>query len=110
MDDKFPMDSTSTLPNGESFKTPAELRSLLVDELPGFAHCLTEKMLTYALGRGLQRYDRTTVDSICRKLAVSGYRSQVLVQEIVASLPFQARRGEALLKRDTVKAKEVVQK
>jgi hypothetical protein len=64
--------------------------------LPDFSRCLTEKMLTYALGRGLARYDRPTVNSITRKLADSGYGFQTLVNEVVRSLPFQSRRGEAV--------------
>jgi hypothetical protein len=53
-------------------------------------------MLTYALGRGLQRYDRTTVTGITKKLEASGYGFQTLVQEVVRSLPFQSRRGEEI--------------
>ena len=52
-DGKFPVDSSGTLPNGKSFKTPDEMRALLMAGLPQFSRCLTEKMLTYALGRGL---------------------------------------------------------
>jgi hypothetical protein len=52
-------------------------------------------LLTYALGRGLERYDRRTVDGINRKLAASEYKFQTLIHQIVDSLPFQSRRGEA---------------
>ena len=72
MDGKFPVDSSGTLPNGKSFKTPAEMRTLLKSDVPEFSRCLTEKMLTYALGRGLERYDRKTVEGITRKLAAVG--------------------------------------
>jgi hypothetical protein len=94
MDGKYPVDAGGTLPNGKSFTTPAELRALLGADLPDFARCLTEKMLTYALGRGLERYDRPAVDSISRNLAVSGFRFQTLIREIVRSFPFQSRRGD----------------
>ena len=57
-DGKFNIDSSGTLPNGKSFTSPAELRVLLKDSLPEFARCLTEKMLTYSLGRGVERFDR----------------------------------------------------
>src|SRR5262249_27058362 len=93
-DGKFPVDSSGTLPSGKSFSSPAEMRTLLKDRLPDFARCVTEKMLTYSLGRGLEPYDRRTVADIERKLAASGYRFQTLVTEIVRSLPFQSRRGE----------------
>jgi len=93
-DGKFPIDVGGTLPNGKSFATPAEMNELLNAELPEFARCLTEKILTYALGRGLERYDRRTVDEIQRKLAATGYRFETLVLETARSLPFQSRRGE----------------
>jgi mono/diheme cytochrome c family protein len=108
MDGKFPIDVSGTFPNGKSFASPAEMRALLKGELPEFTRCLTEKMLTYALGRGLERYDRRTVNDITRKLTASGDRFQTLIYEIVQSLPFQSRRGEALTRDNAVKPKEVV--
>ena len=62
-------------------------------ERSAFAECLTEKLLTYALGRGLERYDKTSVRSIAGGLAANNYRFSSLVLEIVKSLPFQMRRG-----------------
>ncbi|MBK5294801.1 MAG: DUF1592 domain-containing protein [Acidobacteriia bacterium] len=102
MDGKFPIDVSGTFPNGKSFSTPAQMRILLMEELPDFARCMTEKTLTYSLGRGLERYDRRTVDGITRKLAADGYRFQTLIHEVVRSLPFQSRRGEAA-REDKVK-------
>jgi mono/diheme cytochrome c family protein len=93
-DGKFPVDSSGTLPNGKRFTTPAELRRLLMNELPEFSRCLTEKMLTYALGRGLNPTDQRSVSEITRKVEASGYRSQTLVEAIVHSFPFQNGRGE----------------
>ena len=93
-DGKFPVDSTGVLPSGKSFNGPAELRAILKDDMPQFARCLTEKLMTYSLGRGLQRYDKKTVDDINRTLAADGYPFQSMVYEIVRSLPFQSRRGE----------------
>jgi hypothetical protein len=95
MDGKFPIDAGGTFPSGKSFKDPSGMRELLKDDVSEFTRCLTEKMLTYALGRGLERYDRRTVDEINRKLAASGYKFQTLLYEVVNSLPFQSRRGEA---------------
>lgn len=94
MDGKFPVDSSGTLPNGKSFQTPDEMRALLIAALPQFSRCLTEKMLTYALGRGLHPYDRRTVESINRDMAASGYHFQSLIYEIVHSTPFQMGRGD----------------
>ncbi|HMC61844.1 MAG TPA: DUF1592 domain-containing protein [Candidatus Solibacter sp.] len=94
MDGKFPVDSSGVLPNGKSFSTPSGMRTVLKDQLPEFARCIVEKMLTYSLGRGLGPYDRRTVEQITRNLSASGYPFQTLVFEIVRSLPFQSRRGE----------------
>ena len=94
MDGKFPVDSSGTLPGGKTFSTPAEMRALLTAQLPQFSRTLIEKMMTYALGRGLKPYDRTTVDNINRTLGADGYRFQTLIQMIVASPAFQSRRGE----------------
>jgi hypothetical protein len=94
-DGKFPVDASGTLPNGKSFQTPDQMRALLMAALPQFARCLTEKMLTYALGRGLHPYDRRAVDGIDRDLAASGYQFQSLIFEIVHSAPFQMGRGDA---------------
>ncbi len=106
---KFPVDATGELPGGKTFSKPAELRALLKDDLPEFARTLTEKMLTYALGRGLERYDRRTVNEIQRKLAASEYRFRTLVDEIVASLPFQSRRGE-VTRSEIAKPKETARR
>src|SRR5262245_14656901 len=107
MDGKFPVDVSGTCPNGKSFSTPAEMKVLLKEELPDFARCIIEKMLTYSLGRGLEKYDRKTIEDIGRRLSASGYQFQTLISEIVQSLPFQSRRGEALLTKEAAKPKEV---
>jgi hypothetical protein len=57
---------------------------------------LTSKLLIYALGRGLERYDAATVKSIAARLPASDYKFSALVLEIVNSLPFQSRRGALL--------------
>ena len=106
MDGKFPVDSSGTLPNGKTFNTPSEMRAALREELPEFARCIVEKMLTYSLGRGLGPYDRRTVDQVTRNLQASGYPFQSIIFEIVRSLPFQSRRGE-LTTQSVVKPKEV---
>lgn len=92
---KFPVDASGALPDGRSFNGSGELKTILKADRNEFARCLTEKMLTYALGRGLESYDRPAVAAICRKLSESDYRFSSLVLGIVNSLPFQMRRGEA---------------
>ncbi|MBM3756163.1 MAG: DUF1592 domain-containing protein [Acidobacteria bacterium] len=106
-DGKFEIDSGGTLPNGKSYKTPTEFRAILREEVPAFARCMTEKMMTYALGRGLERYDRRTTDAILKKMAASNYPFQMLIQEIVESFPYQMRRGEAPTTETAPKPKQV---
>jgi mono/diheme cytochrome c family protein len=91
-DGQFPIDPSGTLPGGQSFKGPAELKALLKTKQEAFSRCLSEKMLTYALGRGLEAYDKCAVDQITGALAGNGYRFTTLVLEIVKSDPFQMRR------------------
>jgi hypothetical protein len=95
-DGKFPIDSSGVLPSGKSFSTPAEMRDVLSQMVPDFSRLLTEKLLTYALGRGIQPYDKPTIRRITQQAAASGYGFQTLVREVTRSLPFQQRRGEAV--------------
>jgi hypothetical protein len=92
MDGKLPIDSAGVLPDGRTFNGPDELRTILSSDRDAFARALTSKLLTYALGRGLERYDTKTVKAIAAKLPASDYRFSALVLEIVKSLPFQSRR------------------
>ncbi len=92
-DGKFPIDAFGTLPDGRSFHGPQELKAIVKAERDAFAECLTGKLLTYALGRGLERYDKPTVKKITKGVAANNYRFSSLVLEIVKSLPFQMRRG-----------------
>jgi cytochrome c553 len=94
MDGKFPIDTTGSLPDGTRFDGPSDLRYALATRLPQFAEALTRKMLVYALGRGLESYDRRTVNSIVSNWEKREYRLQSLILEIAHSLPFQSRRGE----------------
>jgi hypothetical protein len=86
-----PVDASGTLPSGESFRGPGELKAILKARRREFARCLTEKMLTYALGRGLEESDRCAVDRIVKDLESRGYRFSVLAQGIASSDPFLKR-------------------
>ncbi len=86
------VDASGTLPSGESFRGPGELKAILKGRPREFARCLTEKMLTYALGRGLDESDRCAVDRIVKDLEARDYRFSVLMQGIVSSDPFLKRR------------------
>ncbi|HTU23630.1 MAG TPA: DUF1592 domain-containing protein [Gemmataceae bacterium] len=93
-DGKHAIDPSGTLPNGQLFKGPAELRVILKNRQTAFARCLTEKLLTYGLGRGVERYDRCAIDDIVKGAAKDNYKLSRLVIDIVKSDPFQKRRGK----------------
>ena len=63
---------------------------------------LAEKMLTFALGRGLENYDRAAVDEICRQTAAANYKFSAMVLAIANSKPFQMRSGEVAAARAAV--------
>jgi hypothetical protein len=94
MDSKFPVDATGTMPGGKSFETPAGLKAILKADSAAFSQCLTEKLLTYALGRGLETYDKRAVKSIVADLPAGGYKFSQLILDIVNSVPFEMRRGD----------------
>jgi len=102
-DGAFDIDATGTFPGGKTFGTPAELKALLRSRMPQFTQALAERMLTYALGRGVEPFDRLVVKDLVAKTAADGYRIQALVQGIVASVPFQQRRGERTLRSQEAK-------
>ncbi|HEY2013847.1 MAG TPA: DUF1592 domain-containing protein [Bryobacteraceae bacterium] len=87
------IDPSGRLPDGTKFSGPAELKKILATtKRDEFVSTATEKLLTYALGRGLEYYDKPTVRSITREAARENYRFSALVTAIVKSTPFQMRR------------------
>lgn len=88
------IDTSGTLPDGKSFKGVKDLKEILRGRSDAFTRNLTEKMLTFALGRGLEPYDRRVVEDIVRKVEQDNYRFSTLVREIVNSKPFEMRSGE----------------
>jgi hypothetical protein len=88
-----PVDASGQMTSGEKFTGPAELKSLLLKRTDDFGRNLTEKMLAYALGRGLEYYDTPVVKKIAKTLEADDFRAATLVTEIVKSYPFQYRRG-----------------
>jgi hypothetical protein len=89
-----PIDASGVLPNGKKFNGSAELKTILTANRQAFAECLTEKMMIYALGRGLEGYDRTAERKIVSGLAADGYRFSSLINGIVDSAPFQLGRAD----------------
>ena len=72
-----------------------ELRATLAAHPERFAHTLTEKLMIYALGRGVEAYDMPAIRKIMRDAASGGYKMQDLILGIVESYPFQYRRTPA---------------
>jgi len=93
-DNNQPIDSSGVLPDGAKFSGPAELRKVLLGKSAQFRHCLAEKLLTYALGRGLEYYDKCGLDEIVRKLQFNNDRFSALVLAIAESDAFQKRAAK----------------
>ena len=91
----LPIDASATMPSGAAFEGPAGLRRVLLSRDEDFAATVTEKLLAYALGRGLEYTDRPAVRRILRAAAADDYRWSSIVQGIVKSTPFQWRRARA---------------
>jgi hypothetical protein len=94
MDGKVPIDSSGKLPDGQSFRGAQDLKQILKAKSDAFTHNLTEKLMTFALGRGLERADEPVVSEIARRVVQKDYKFSVLVSEIVNSRPFQMRSGD----------------
>jgi hypothetical protein len=94
VDESFnPIDATGALPDGRKFDGVAELRAALAARPERFVNTMTEKLLTYALGRGLEYYDMPAVRKILEDAAPDGYRMHAIVAGVVKSYPFEFRGG-----------------
>jgi Protein of unknown function (DUF1592)/Protein of unknown function (DUF1588)/Protein of unknown function (DUF1587)/Protein of unknown function (DUF1585)/Protein of unknown function (DUF1595)/Ca-dependent carbohydrate-binding module xylan-binding/Planctomycete cytochrome C len=94
-DGSMSIDASGRLPSGQTFRGPEGLKAFLLSHKDEFARCLTQKMLTYALGRGLGPADREAVDRAVAALSSDGYKFSRLVVEVVKSDPFCKRAGDA---------------
>jgi hypothetical protein len=92
-DGSFDIDPSGEFEDGAKFAGPEDLKRILIDKKEEFVRCLTEKMLTYALGRGVEYYDRPTIEKIVRSMPGHQFKMQSLIREIVLSDPFRKRRG-----------------
>lgn len=93
-DGAFEIDDSGTLPNGTTFRGSHELKAILKARDNEFVRNLAEKLLTYALGRGLERYDSDAIETILARAASEDARFSSLVLGVVHSDPFQMRRGK----------------
>ncbi len=91
-----PIDASGTLASGESFQGPKQLKALLRSKRDAFRRCLAEKLLTYALGRGVEEVDQTAITAITGALSQNGDKFSSLVLAIVRGDPFQMRRAKGI--------------
>jgi len=92
-DGSFPIDAAGELPDGTKFSGPAELRLAVLSRRKELVRCVSEKLLTYAIGRGLEYYDRPVIEKILVNTAANEDRFGVLIEQIVLSDAFRFRRN-----------------
>jgi hypothetical protein len=90
------IDAGGELVDGTKVDSPASLRQALLGYSGQFVHAMTEKLMVYALGRGVEYYDMPVVRSIMREAARNNYRFSSIVMGIVKSAPFQMKVKEGL--------------
>ncbi len=93
MDGRFPVDASGVLPNGVAITGSTDLKRVLRADAPAFVRALSEKMLTYALGRGLETYDRPAIREITERVEARRHRFSELILAVVDSVPFRMRRA-----------------
>ena len=92
---RVPMDLTGVLPDGTVFDGPAGLKAALLARPERFVATVTEKLLTYAVGRGMEHYDAPAVRAVTRAAAEDDYRLTTLILGVVKSTPFRMRSTES---------------
>jgi len=90
----LPIDASGLLPNGTRFDGPSGLRAELVKSPKQFMTTMTDKLFTYALGRGVESFDAPTIRAIVRDAERDEYRFASVVSGIVNSMPFQMRKAQ----------------
>src|ERR1700676_5470229 len=93
-DEDAPIDTSGNLPDGGQFAGVSGLRQALLSRPELFVTTLTEKLLTYGLGRGLESYDAPAVRKIVQDAGANDYHFSSLILGIVNSTPFQMRRSQ----------------
>ena len=88
-----PIDASGVSPEGEAFVGPAGLRQALLNRSERIVTTVAEKLLTYALGRGVEYYDAPAIRGIVREAARNDFRFSSLITGVVRSLPFQMRQA-----------------
>ena len=94
-EDNLPIDTSGSLPDGTRLDGPVQLRDVLLGRREDFVRAASEKLLTFALGRGVDYRDRPALRAIVRAAARDDYRWSSIVLGIVKSTPFQMRRSRS---------------
>ena len=105
-EEETPIDVSGVLPDGRRFEGPAELRQILLSDPEQLATAATEKLLIYALGRGLEHTDIPAIRKIVREAAAGDYRWSAIIWGIVKSMPFQMRKSAPLTTTAALRASE----
>jgi hypothetical protein len=90
-DQGLPVDNAGKLPSGDTFSGPGELKSVLMKRSGEFQQHFVRKLLGFALGRELNKFDQCIVETCVKKLGENELKSQILIEEIALSYPFQYR-------------------
>lgn len=88
------IDTSATLPDGNKFTGPAQLKAVLLAGKKEFVTSFVEKLMTFATGRGVDIADKCFVDEVVKKAEPSGYKFSAIVQGIASSEPFKKRKGD----------------
>jgi hypothetical protein len=100
------LDTVGTMPSGEKFDGPKQLKKLLMQRRDRIMSTVVERMLSYALGRAIERSDRATVRDIVAHLAADHWRAQTLITEVALSLPFRFKRNPTIAPAPATVAKD----
>ena len=91
VDNGQPIDNAGKLPSGDSFSGPSELKSVLMKRSGEFQQHFVRKLLGFALGRELNKFDQCIMEACLKQLSENEFKSQILIEEIALSYPFQYR-------------------
>ena len=94
-DEGSPINTAGELVSGESFQNHEEFQKILTEsKLDDFLRCSSEMMMTYAMGRGIEFYDKPAVESVVKSLKTNNLKFSSMMLGVVQSIPFQYRRGD----------------
>lgn len=92
--DSIPINPEGVLPDGRHFRSPEELKAILIEDKVKFAKNFSRKMLSYAIGRNVEFIDTPTLEKLTNELINNNFDSQAFMLELVSSYPFQYRRSD----------------